>query len=187
MLTKKRNFNEIYTKYKNLVLKVAYMYSGDYVVAEDLMQETFLRLYKEIDEKPHSNIKAWLCTTAKYLAINYNIQVAGKAEREISEAEIKCTETTDQEMSRESTEEEYLEKLAEKERCSLHERILLHLMEKNPRWYEAVMLVCVLEYPQVDAAKKMGMSEDAFYVMLHRARKWIRKTYGSEYEELNRL
>lgn len=187
MLTKKRNFNEIYTNYKNLVLKVAYMYSGDYIVAEDIMQETFLRLYREIDEKPHSNIKAWLCTTAKYLAINHKNQVARRAEREISEAEIKYAEGADQEMNRESTEAEYLENLTEKERLSLHERIFLHLMEKNPKWYEAIMLVCVLEYLQVDAAKKMGMSEDAFYGMLHRARKWIRKTYGSEYEELNRL
>ena len=49
------------------------------------------------------------------------------------------------------------------------------------------MLVCVLEYSQTDAAKKLGMSENAFYAMLHRARLWIRKVYGSEYEELNRF
>ena len=63
MFTKKHSFNEIYTKYKNLVLKVAYLYSGDRVMAEDIMQETFLRLYKEIDEKEHLNVKAWLCNT----------------------------------------------------------------------------------------------------------------------------
>lgn len=187
MITEKHNFNEIYAKYKNLVLKVACMYSDDYIAAEDIMQETFLRLYKEIDEKPHPNVKAWLCTTAKYLAINCKKQAARREVSEISVLEIKSAENTDLEMNRESTEEEYFEELMEKERHSLHERIMSNLMAKNPKWYEAVMLVCVLEYSQVDAARKMGMSEDAFYVMLHRARTWIRKNYGVEYEELNRI
>lgn len=187
MITEKRNFNEIYEKYKNLVLKIAYMYSEDYIVAEDIMQDTFLRLYKEIDEKPHSNVKAWLCTTAKYLAINYKKQAVRKAIREIPEAEIRCMEGTNEEFGRESLEEEYFAELRTKESVRLHERIFDHLLEKNPKWYEAMMLVCVREYSQVDAAKKMNMSEDAFYVMLHRARKWIRKTYGIEYEELNRF
>ena len=44
---------------------------------------------------------------------------------------------------RESVETEYLEELTERERSELNERILQHLMEKNPRWYEAIMLVGV--------------------------------------------
>ncbi len=187
MFTKKHSFNEIYTKYKNLVLKVAYLYSGDRVMAEDIMQETFLRLYKEIDEKEHLNVKAWLCTTAKHLAINYKNQMKRKTEREISETEINYAEENNQRFNGESTEAMYFEKLSDKERGKLHERIFVHLMEKNQKWYEAVMLVCVLEYSQTDAAKKLGMSENAFYAMLHRARLWIRKVYGSEYEELNRF
>ena len=46
MLTENHDFNEIYERYKNLVLKVAYLYSNNYEVAEDITQETFLRLYK---------------------------------------------------------------------------------------------------------------------------------------------
>ena len=46
MLTGNREYNEIYKKYKNLVLKVAYIYSGDnYDAAEDITQDTFLKLY----------------------------------------------------------------------------------------------------------------------------------------------
>lgn len=183
MLTGNHVFNEIYEEYKNLVLKVAYMYSGNYSEAEDIMQEVFLRLYHEIDEKPHTNVKAWLCITAKYLALNYR----RKAAREVSEDEAGDESDIITELSRESTEEEYFEELTEKERIKLHENIFIHLMEKNPRWYEAIMLVCVRGCLQVDAAKKLNMSESAFYVMLHRARNWIRKNYGVEYEELNRL
>ena len=46
MLTGNREFNEIYEKYKNLVLKAAYIHSGNnYDAAEDITQDTFLKLY----------------------------------------------------------------------------------------------------------------------------------------------
>ena len=32
----------------------------------------------------------------------------------------------------------------------------------------------------------MNISPDLLYVTLHRARVWIKETYGVEYEELNR-
>lgn len=186
MLTEKSNFNEIYEKYKNLVLKTACLYSEDYHTAEDIMQETFLRLYKEIDEKPHPYPKAWLCTTAKYLAINCKKQRDRREAGTVPDEE-KSTENISCENIRESTEEEYLAILRAEEARNLHESILSRLMEKNPRWYEAVMLVFEMEYRQVNAAKEMNMSEDAFYIMLHRAKAWIKKTYGAEYEELSRI
>ena len=56
MLTGNREYNEIYEKYKNLVLKVAYDYSGDdYDAAQDIMQETFLKLYMDFDRLKAGN------------------------------------------------------------------------------------------------------------------------------------
>lgn len=45
MLTDKQDYDEIYQKYKNLVMKAAYKYSGNYDIAEDITQSTFLQLY----------------------------------------------------------------------------------------------------------------------------------------------
>lgn len=185
-MTKNHIFNEIYEKYKNLVLKVAYRYSEDFDAAEDIMQETFLALYRDMDDKEYSNIQSWLYTTAKHSALNYK----KKSEREVSYI-TKDPETEEEslivEPSRESTEEEYMEEVAEEGRVQLHERVFAGLMETNPRWHEAVMLVCCLQIPQAEAAEKMNISTEAFYVMLHRARNWIKKKYGVEYDELNRL
>lgn len=50
MLTDKQDYEEIYQKYKNLVMKAAYKYSGNYDIAEDITQSTFLQLYMYIDE-----------------------------------------------------------------------------------------------------------------------------------------
>lgn len=49
MLTENREFNEIYEQYKNLILKAAYTYSGSYNAAEDITQDTFLKLYMGYD------------------------------------------------------------------------------------------------------------------------------------------
>lgn len=66
MLTGNREYNEIYKKYKNLVLKVAYIYSGDnYDAAEDITQDTFLKLYIGFEELKDGNVSAWFIYNSK--------------------------------------------------------------------------------------------------------------------------
>ena len=181
MLTGNREFNEIYEKYKNLVLKAAYIYSGNnYDVAEDITQDTFLKLYTKFDDLKGGNLSAWLFTTAKNAALNYK----KKHDREI--LSVNDEEYTDDEPYRESTEEEYAENELERERARLHDRIFQGLMEKNPRWYEAVFLAYYMEIPQEKVAQMMDIRLGVLHSILHRAKKWIRKTYGVEYEEMNR-
>ncbi|KAA8501517.1 sigma-70 family RNA polymerase sigma factor [Mediterraneibacter catenae] len=181
MLTGNREFNEIYEKYKNLVLKAAYIYSGNnYDVAEDITQDTFLKLYTKFDDLKGGNLSAWLFTTAKNAALNYK----KKHDREI--LSVDDEEYTDDEPYRESTEEEYAENELERERARLHDRIFQGLMEKNPRWYEAVFLAYYMEIPQEKVAQMMDIRLGVLHSILHRAKKWIRKTYGVEYEEMNR-
>ena len=181
MLTGNREFNEIYEKYKNLVLKAAYIYSGNnYDVAEDITQDTFLKLYTKFDDLKGGNLSAWLFTTAKNAALNYK----KKHNREI--LSVDDEEYTDDEPYRESTEEEYAENELERERARLHDRIFQGLMEKNPRWYEAVFLAYYMEIPQEKVAQMMDIRLGVLHSILHRAKKWIRKTYGVEYEEMNR-
>ena len=181
MLTGNREFNEIYEKYKNLVLKAAYIYSGNnYDVAEDITQDTFLKLYIKFDDLKGGNLSAWLFTTAKNAALNYK----KKHDREI--LSVDDEEYTDDEPYRESTEEEYAENELERERARLHDRIFQGLMEKNPRWYEAVFLAYYMEIPQEKVAQMMDIRLGVLHSILHRAKKWIRKTYGVEYEEMNR-
>ncbi|MDN0042819.1 RNA polymerase sigma factor [Mediterraneibacter glycyrrhizinilyticus] len=181
MLTGNREFNEIYEKYKNLVLKAAYIYSGNnYDVAEDITQDTFLKLYTKFDDLKGGNLSAWLFTTAKNAALNYK----KKHDREI--LSVDDEEYTDDEPYRESTEEEYAENELKRERARLHDRIFQGLMEKNPRWYEAVFLAYYMEIPQEKVAQMMDIRLGVLHSILHRAKKWIRKTYGVEYEEMNR-
>lgn len=117
MLTDKQDYDEIYQKYKNLVMKAAYKYSGNYDIAEDITQSTFLQLYMYIDELKDINIKAWMYTTAKHMALNYN----KKAEREV------LSETGDDPVIldlEDSAEDTYMERMKDDEQTSLMKRFL---------------------------------------------------------------
>lgn len=127
MLTDKQDYDEIYQKYKNLVMKAAYKYSGNYDIAEDITQSTFLQLYMYIDE------------------------------------------------------------LKDDEQTSLHEEIFAALYKHNPRWYDAIRYVYYLEIPQSAVAERMEISIEVLHSLLYRARKWIRKKFGVEYEEFLEL
>ena len=72
METCNREFNEIYKKYKNLVLKVAYTNSGNnYDAADDISQEIFLKLYENFDSLNSERVGGWLSKTARNSAINF--------------------------------------------------------------------------------------------------------------------
>ena len=79
-----------------------------------------------------------------------------------------------------------LEDELQKQRLELHEKIFTNLMEKNERWYDAIVLVYYMEMPQAKAAELMGIRLEVLHSLLHRAKKWIKKKYGTEYEEMNR-
>lgn len=181
MLTENQEFDEIYEDYKNLVLKAAYTYSGNYDVAEDITQSTFLQLYIYYNDMNHSNIKSWLYTTAKNYALNYKKE----ASREILGEEI--TDESFIQETMESAEETFLEEMKDFDRSELHGRIFEALLEKNPRWYEAITLVYYLEIPQAKVAEEMGVRIEVLHSVLHRAKSWIKKVFGVEYDELNRV
>ena len=179
MLTGNREFNEIYEKYKNLVLKVAYIYSGNnYDAAEDITQDTFLKLYTGFKDFKREKIPAWLYTVTKNSALNYRKKHRRLVSMDDEESGLENI------LSAESTEDSYIEREHMTETEELNNRILSGLMEKNPRWHDAVLLAYYMDIPQERAAEIMGVRIGVLHSILHRAKVWIRKTYGTEYEEL---
>ena len=72
MLTDKQDYDEIYQKYKNLVMKAAYKYSGNYDIAEDITQETFTKALTAINSYDgRKDIRAWLFTIARNTYFTY--------------------------------------------------------------------------------------------------------------------
>lgn len=64
-------FDEVYRKYYRLVKHVAYTIIPSECIAEDIAQETFLKMYENIDTYQNDvSFTAWLCTISRNLALN---------------------------------------------------------------------------------------------------------------------
>ncbi len=62
-------FNLLVGRYKNPLVNFVYRYLGDYDEANDVVQDTFVRVYHHIDQyKPVAKFSTWLYTIATNLA-----------------------------------------------------------------------------------------------------------------------
>lgn len=79
----------------------------------------------------------------------------------------------------------YMTEFDRTKRKELADEIYLRLFEENKRWYDAIMAVYLLEKPQKEVAREMGISLEVLHSMLYRAKKWIRKNYEKRYHYLD--
>ena len=63
-------------------------------------------------------------------------------------------------------------------------QIMYQLEERNKDWYDAVMEVCVLNQPEKDVAKRMGISIELLRTRIYRGRQFLKKIFGEDYENL---
>lgn len=65
-------FDEIYEKYNKLVYYIINFYVLNHDTTKDLVQDTFLKVWSNIDKyKPNSNFQAWIATVARNTVIDY--------------------------------------------------------------------------------------------------------------------
>ena len=64
-------FEEIYYSYRKLVSFIIAKYVNNHMDVEDLTSDVFINFYKKIHVSEINNIKYYLVTSAKNLAINY--------------------------------------------------------------------------------------------------------------------
>ena len=63
--------SELIDLYEKLVFSICYKITGDYFIAEDLTQETFLSVFQKYDTFDGGNEKAWICRIATNKSIDY--------------------------------------------------------------------------------------------------------------------
>lgn len=67
----KENFIRLINQYQNLIFSICLKLTGDYFVAEDLAQETFISAYKNLNAFDGQSEKAWLCRIASNKCVDY--------------------------------------------------------------------------------------------------------------------
>ena len=137
-------FDSIYEANIETIYLTAKRYKRNHHAAEEIAQDTFLKLFRNME---HTNIEAakpWLILTAKYAAMNWRRDTA----REYLVAEFTEEEERGISESVEDPEEILIRRLKEKEFTELTGDIFAALYRKNQRWYDAITIVYVLEKPQ---------------------------------------
>ena len=161
-------FINLINQYQNLVFSICLKLTGDYFIAEDLTQDTFLTVYKHIEQVPVGAEKAWIGRIASNKCIDYLRSAARKAilteDEEIHNSEI-------------SKEEEPLRKVLNSEVLEELERCCNSL---SPPYKE----VAIAHFIEGKAAKEI--SQETQIVIntvkshIYRAREMLKKTYRKE-------
>jgi RNA polymerase sigma-70 factor (ECF subfamily) len=81
-------FEKMYHQYKDLVYYVIYQIVGNKEATKELSQDTFLTVYKKIEQYKGGNFKYWLLQIAKNLAKNYVLRVQVKDAKIVHNDEI---------------------------------------------------------------------------------------------------
>ena len=164
----KENFIQLVNTYQNLVFSVCVKLTGDYFIAEDLAQDTFLAAYEHMDRFDGKNAKAWLCRIASNKCIDY-LRSAKRLEVSVSEEEL--PETVDDESKepfRQFMSEEVMNELAT---C---------INALSPPYDEIARLHFIKNMTAKEIAKKYDMKEKTVRTQIYRARDMLRKSYRKE-------
>ena len=154
--------------YQNLVFSVCLKLTGDYFVAEDLTQETFLSAYKHLDQCTTDAEKAWLCRIASNKAVDYRRSAARRiiptAEEELpKEHLIDYTEPVQKVLNKEIVEEL-------KKRCN-----------ELPPPYNRIALQYFLEGKSAkEISEQSNANLHTVQTQIYRAREKLKKSFGKE-------
>ena len=158
------NFEFLHELHRDRILNYCCRFTGDFQLAEELTQETFLRLYRHMD-KLSGNVLPWLYRVASNLAKN---AVRDRRRRPAAS----WSGDIGAKVSDRSLGPHLLA-----EQRDLEARVS-RLLERIPARYREVLLLCDLQDLSYDeAARVLGVSRTNVGVRLYRARRiaarWI--------------
>lgn len=167
-------FNELHRRYRKNILNYLYRLLGRYELAEEITQETFVRIYLNLERCSPENIAGWIYTIARNLAMNELKKLKQKElvslEEPIFNGEGKKILLMDA-LSDEKTVE------AEERRKELEERIQQGINSLPVKYREVLILCGIQELSYEKAAKILNCSVRNVAVRLFRARKMLKELF----------
>jgi len=65
-------FGQLIKRYSNAVYAVAFSVTGDFHIAQDIAQETFVKVWRNLDQlKDNKKFRTWVCTIAKRTSVDW--------------------------------------------------------------------------------------------------------------------
>lgn len=165
MDTKEAQFKELFDKNSKIIYHLCYGYTGDSDSANDLMQETFIKVWQNLDGfRNQSQISTWIYRIAINTCLSYLRVEKRKVTDEISDFILENT----------------AEPISEKEEQVALLYKCISQLEENER----IIITLVLdEVPYPEIADISGISEGNLRVKIHRIKHKLTDIYN-RYERL---
>lgn len=167
-----QRLDEPFKKYSKSIICHSFDYVKDYHTAEDICQESFLRLLKNIDKVPPEKTKMWLYRTATNLSLDY-LKKGGKYETIVGLTDYDETNIFDEYM-------DLSNEIARKETCEEKERVINRLKEEKPEWYKAILLCHMEGMDNSSIGEAMGVKPSLISKWKERGSRWLREMYKKE-------
>jgi len=164
----KETLIRLINQYQNLVFSICLKLTGDYFVAEDLTQETFLSAYRHLEQYSPEAEKAWLCRIASNKCIDY-LRAAARKAIPTEEEEIYSLET--------SPEEEPLRQVLNSE---ILEELVCCCNALSPPYREVSIAHFVEGKTAKEIAQESQTGINTVKSHIHRAREMLKKSYRKE-------
>ncbi|RLQ93379.1 RNA polymerase sigma factor [Falsibacillus albus] len=159
-------FDEVFAKFHKLIYQIGYRMIKDVGLAEDIMQETFLKAYKKMDSIEDQNkLGAWLSSIATRTAIDFIRKEKRLKETMVDDTDITIIKQGNQESG---IVENEVELLFMKE--NIHEKILL-----LPDCQKEVFLLRIqFGLKEHEIAEKLHLKPATVKTRMYRARKQLK-------------
>ena len=158
-------FNILFCRYQKKILNFAWRYLNDRSSAEDMLQETFLRmfLFRKSFNKRKASFATWLHTIAKNLCFQESQKRYGKIQG------MPSSEAKGQDEELEIPDYQQLNPLEKLEHQELQEKVRKAISLLPPRQREAVILSKYQGMSLSEIATVIDCSEGAVKQLIHRA------------------
>ncbi|SFL86585.1 RNA polymerase sigma factor, sigma-70 family [Gracilibacillus orientalis] len=154
-------------RYKHHVFKVIYSVVHDEKIAEDLAQETFIKMIDALTSYQYKGFKTWISRIALHKAIDYKRKIT----RHKEDLE------TFEEFEPASTEIHPDEQIISKDKSNKIQQ-QINLMPEKFRIVVKAYYFQELSYKQI--AQELNIEETTVKMRLYRARKWMKENWKEE-------
>jgi RNA polymerase sigma-70 factor (ECF subfamily) len=167
-----RAFHHLFDKHKKRVINYCFRYCGNAAVAEELAQETFLRVYKAAHRyRPKARFTTWLFKIAANVCLNEIRKPVYRAQMESLEDGSGLDRAS--EMSDPEAPDALLE---ESERNAM----VQHAINELPEQQRAALLLRVNEaFSYKEIGLQINRTEGHVKTLIHRGRQQLKKILGA--------
>ena len=168
--------SELYTRYRRKLLNYLYRLTGDRALAEDLTQETFLRVVRHLPSyRPTGSVAGWIFRIGKNLALNSFRDRKGHNEVPLEEPENEMEEGAMKEIKIPHSGPGPDQQAGSRET----EREIQQALLKLPTVFRETLIICDIQgHPYKEAAELLECSINTIASRLARARSKMAELLG---------